>query len=164
MNRPPLWKHVRDILILPFTVTVVVPYFIYQNNTKLILDNLMTKITGAILFVFGMSLFIYAVSLFRKKGEGTLAPWTPTQKLIVSGPYRYCRNPMITGVLFMLTGESLFLNSTGILVWAGAFLLINTLYFVVYEEPSLEARFGDSYRHYKAHVPRWIPNIKPYDR
>jgi len=119
-------------------------------------------IAGLLLATCGLLLFLYTVFLFRKAGKGTLAPWAPTQKLVISGPYNYCRNPMISGVLFILTGEALVLNSPGILIWAGIFFLVNTVYFIGMEEPGLEKRFGEAYRQYKKNVPRWIPRLTPY--
>ena len=77
------------------------------------------------------------------------------------GPYRHVRNPMISGVLAVPIGEGLLLGSTGILIWAAAFLAINTIYFIASEEPGLEHRFGDEYREYKANVPRWLPRKTP---
>ena len=70
---------------------------------------------------------------------------------------------MITGVLCLLIGIALFLNSIPILIWAMVFFVINTVYFEFIEEPKLERRFGEDYVHYKNHVPRWIPNTKPYN-
>jgi protein-S-isoprenylcysteine O-methyltransferase Ste14 len=110
-----------------------------------------------------LSLFLYTVFLFRTVGKGTLAPWSAKQKLVVSGPYRYCRNPMITGVLFILSGEALFFHSTPLLTWMVSFFVFNTLYFIVFEEPDLEERFGEDYKVYKKKVPRWIPGITRFN-
>jgi protein-S-isoprenylcysteine O-methyltransferase Ste14 len=164
MKQPSLLKHLRDILILPFTVTVIVPYFIYNPDKLFPFHSTLFVITGALLVLAGVSLFLYTVLLFNNIGKGTLAPWSPTQKLVVAGPYRYCRNPMITGVFFVLLGETCILHSVNILIWAGAFFLINTVYFILKEEPDLYKRFGEDYTAYKAKVPRWIPRIKPYDQ
>lgn len=162
MKSPSLLSHLRDVLILPFTVTVIVPYFIYNADSSFIPDNIALKIIGLIFFLGGLSLLIYTIFLFRSIGKGTLAPWSPTQKLVIAGPYRYCRNPMISGVFFILIGEALFFHAPNLLIWAGTFFIINTLYFIFKEEPSLEKRFGAAYRHYKTTVPRWIPKWKPY--
>jgi protein-S-isoprenylcysteine O-methyltransferase Ste14 len=99
---------------------------------------------------------------FIRIGRGTLAPWSPTRKLVVGGMYAYVRNPMILGVITVLVGESLMLSSVGILTWAILVFLINTVYFVFSEEPGLEKRFGEEYREYKRDVPRWIPRRKPW--
>lgn len=163
MNTPSLIKHFRDILILPFTVTVIIPCLIYYPQRHFISNHsIFFKIGGSLMGLGGLSIFLYTVFLFRTIGKGTLAPWTPTQKLVVIGPYRYCRNPMITGVFFILLGETLFFRSTDILEWAILFFVINTVYFILKEEPDLEKRFGNEYRTYKKKVPRWIPNIRPY--
>lgn len=161
---PSVFKHIRDILILPFTVTCIVPYLVYDPTQNRITDHLLVKASGVVLLLAGVSLFGYTVSLFNRIGKGTLAPWSPKQKLVVVGPYRYCRNPMITGVFFILIGESLFLHSTNVLIWATCFFFINTVYFIFSEEPGLLARFGDDYRQYKQHVPRWIPRLTPYNK
>ncbi|MDJ1471806.1 methyltransferase family protein [Xanthocytophaga flava] len=161
-SRPSLLKHIRDMAILPFTVTVIIPYCIYDPQKQLPFHSLAIVLAGIGLLIVGLLLFSYTVYLFMKHGRGTLAPWQPTQTLIVTGPYRYCRNPMISGVFFILTGESLAFHSLPLLIWAGIFFILNTLYFILLEEPSLEKRFGESYRQYKKHIPRWIPTIHPY--
>ena len=163
MKSPSLLRHVRDILLLPFTMSVVVPYFIYNSDRQLVHgDAALLRFSGLIIGLLGLLMLLYTISLFGRFGKGTLAPWSPTQKLVVVGPYRYCRNPMITGVFFILAGEASFFNSVDILRWAGLFFIINTIYFIIKEEPDLEKRFGEEYRIYKQHVPRWIPNLRPY--
>lgn len=151
-------------MILPFSVTVIIPLLIYENTNWFFFDNLALTIFGSVILSCGLALFLYTVVLFRTYGRGTLAPWTPTEKLVIRGPYRYCRNPMISGVFFILIGESMVYYSINILIWAGIFLLINTTYFVLKEEPDLYKRFGDEYSEYKRNVPRWIPRLTPYDK
>ena len=93
------------------------------------------------------------ISSFIRIGKGTLAPWSPTKKLFIAGMHAYVRNPMIMGVLTVLIGESIAIISLNILVWAGFFFLLNTVVFILYEEPDLEKKFGDEYREYKRNVP-----------
>ena len=112
---------------------------------------------GAILLVVGFGLFCWCVALFARIGQGTLAPWDPTQRLVAVGPYRYVRNPMITGVAIVLAGLALFTGSWVLALWLGVFVSFNFGYFVLVEEPGLEQRFGAPYREYKTRVPRWIP-------
>jgi len=121
-------------------------------------------ISGALLLISGVSVLGYTIILFEKIGKGTLAPWTEKEKLVIAGPYRYCRNPMITGVLFILSGETLLFHSTSILIWTGIFFVFNTLYFIIVEEPYLAERFGAEYREYKKNVPRWIPKLRPHKK
>ena len=160
--RPSILKHLRDIILLPFIVTVVVPYIIHSSQNTFLKDGFFITLVGIISFVDGLALFLYSVILFFFYGRGTLAPWSPTQKLVIRGPYKYCRNPMITGVFLMLIGEGLIFHSINILIWAAVFFVGNTLYFIYKEEPDLEKRFGDEYRRYKQNVPRWIPRLRQY--
>lgn len=162
MKSPSIFSHLRDIILLPFTVTVFVPYLILDRSETFLPDVLWAKVLGAHFAALGITLLFYTITLFGLFGNGTLAPWSPTQKLVVAGPYRYVRNPMISGVFFILIGESLFFHSTSIATWAALFFLINTTYFILYEEPSLESRFGEEYREYKRHVRRWIPRVRPF--
>lgn len=154
-------RHLLAVLLLPFMVTVVVPAWLLSASAAEPAMGL--RLAGAAVFIAGFTLFAWCVSLFARVGDGTLAPWDPTRKLVAVGPYKHVRNPMITGVATMLLGEALYFGSPAIGVWLILFVTINHLYFVLSEEPGLEGRFGDSYRVYKANVPRWLPRISPWD-
>jgi protein-S-isoprenylcysteine O-methyltransferase Ste14 len=118
---------------------------------------------GALLLAMGLSLMVATIRLFHRVGQGTLAPWNPTQKLVVEGPYRRVRNPMISGVLFCLAGEALLFASPAIATWWALFLLGNSIYMPLVEEPGLRARFGTDYERYCRHVRRWLPRLTPWD-
>jgi protein-S-isoprenylcysteine O-methyltransferase Ste14 len=147
--------------ILPITVLVVVPLWIENDRTLHAGPRLLF---GLLLVAVGLTIMAITISSFIRVGKGTLAPWSPTKKLVIKGLYRYVRNPMILGVLTVLLGEALSLWSKNILIWAVCFFLINTLYFIASEEPGLEQRFGDEYREYKKHVSRWMPRFTPYSQ
>lgn len=100
--------------------------------------------------------------LFARVGQGTLAPWDPTQRLVAQGPYRYVRNPMISGVLCVLLGEAALFGSAPLLVWAAAFFALNAAYIPLIEEPGLEKRYGAAYEAYRRNVPRWLPRRTPW--
>lgn len=164
-----LLRHLLSILLLPFVVTVVVPRWILVANGGASLCSgscgaldLVRIGLGAALLIAGLGLGAWCVLLFARVGRGTLAPWDPTQRLVVVGPYRYVRNPMISGVLTILLGESLLFGSRRLLAWAVGFWLLNTVYFIFSEEPGLEQRFGEDYREYRARVPRWVPRLTPW--
>jgi protein-S-isoprenylcysteine O-methyltransferase Ste14 len=164
MQKPSPIKYLRDIIIFPFTVTVIIPYLLRNKQQVLLPDNIFIKIVGALFFIAGFYLFLYTNYLFVTIAKGTLAPWSPKQNLVVQGPYRFCRNPMITGVLFILLSEALCLHSTNILLFAIFFFLMNTVFFIKVEEPHLLKNFGEQYKAYKASVPRWIPKLKQYQQ
>ena len=163
-----LVRHMLSVLLLPFMVVVVLPRWLLGEfvavDTRWISGALLTSLAraaGALLFLAGLALFTWCLTLFARVGEGTLAPWDPTRRLVAVGPYRYVRNPMISGVATMLAGEALFSGSRVLATWAVSFVLINHIYFLLSEEPGLERRFGSDYRSYKTAVPRWLPRINP---
>ena len=96
-----------------------------------------------------------------QKGQGIPAPIDHPKELVVTGLYRYVRNPMYLGVFAILIGEVLTLGSRALFVYAAVWLLVVHIVILVYEEPNLRARFGDSYEQYCAHVRRWVPG-RPY--
>jgi protein-S-isoprenylcysteine O-methyltransferase Ste14 len=170
MNLMTILRHLLAVLLLPFMVVVVIPRWLLRgwavSDTHWAPDTpveLAAHIAGSVIFVAGFSLFVWCVSLFARVGEGTLAPWDPTKRLVAVGPYRYVRNPMISGVLTMLIGEGVLHGSRVLAIWGVTFFAFNHLYFLVFEEPDLERRLGDDYGRYKASVPRWIPRRTPWN-
>jgi protein-S-isoprenylcysteine O-methyltransferase Ste14 len=160
-------RHLISVLLLPFMVVVVIPMWLHNSFTGLTLlwgnnSYIMWSfiIVGTGTMITGLLLFIWCVDLFVRVGKGTLAPWDPTRNLVLAGPYRYARNPMIGAVALMLFGQTLIWGSLIIGLWTMVFVGINHFYFVYVEEPALEKRFGDNYRTCKARVPRWIPRWK----
>jgi protein-S-isoprenylcysteine O-methyltransferase Ste14 len=119
-----------------------------------------TAVLGVIVWLLGFTLFAWCLYLFATVGRGTLAPWDPTRNMVVSGPYRFTRNPMITGVATMLAGEALFFRSPSLGWWLLIFVVFNQLYFVLVEEPGLRDRFGPAYDAYRSKVPRWLPRLR----
>lgn len=117
---------------------------------------------GLGLAFLGLRLMHSTITLFAREGEGTLAPWDPTRRLVVTGPYHRVRNPMITGVFTLLCGEALATGSPAIAVWTAAFGTVNAIYMPLAEEPGLVKRFGEDYLDYKRNVPRWIPRLTPW--
>ena len=117
---------------------------------------------GAALVIVGLRLMRQTISLFSRVGEGTLAPWDPTRKLVVQGPYLRVRNPMITGVFTVLSGETLILGSPQMAAWTGIFGALNAIFIPLAEEPDLVRRFGKDYVTYRANVPRWVPRRRPW--
>jgi protein-S-isoprenylcysteine O-methyltransferase Ste14 len=157
-----LVRHLLSIALLPFVVVVLVPRWLLARDAWRVATASAPllapgRAVGALLFAAGLALFIWCVLLFARVGRGTLAPWDPTRRLVVVGPYRHVRNPMITAVCTMLAGEALFFHSARIGEWLLCFVLINHAYFLLLEEPGLEARFGEEYARYREAVPRWLP-------
>lgn len=117
---------------------------------------------GAAAGLAGLALALWSAAAFARHGDGTPAPWDPPARFVVSGPYRFVRNPMILGVILVLLGEAALLRCPPLFVWFALFTLGNALYIPLVEEKGLERRFGASYRRYKQHVPRWMPRSVPW--
>jgi protein-S-isoprenylcysteine O-methyltransferase Ste14 len=162
-----LIRHLLAIAALPFVVAVLIPIWIVRSNgVTLALGTttplLLTQIAGLGLLLVGLSLFVSSLRRFARDGKGTLAPWDPPRHLVIRGPYRYVRNPMISGVVFVLFGEALMLLSGPHVQWALIFLVINFIYIPLLEEHQLKARFGEEYIEYCRHVPRLLPRLRPW--
>lgn len=165
-----LFRHIGAILLLPFNVTIVIPGIIlYVTRSINIGWGLspqfypLPTLLGILLICIGIALMYKTISLFARMGKGTLAPWDPTQKLVVHGIYRHVRNPMISGVFCILLGEPVLVGSVPLLIWFAVFLVLNLIFIPLFEESNLEARFGDEYKLYKENVPRWVPRLKPWE-
>ncbi|MDH3675189.1 MAG: isoprenylcysteine carboxylmethyltransferase family protein [Anaerolineae bacterium] len=161
-----IWRHLRAILILPVMVTLVIPAGLIFLTGQFAVGwgltfplSLVPAIVGCALIGPGLALLIKTASQFAAIGRGTLAPWDPTQALVVEGVYRHVRNPMISGVLSVLLGEAVLLGSWPLLGWFLLFFLLNGLYIPLVEEPALIDRFDGDYLVYKQNVPRWIPRL-----
>lgn len=162
-----LLRHLAALLALPTMVLVVVPawivtrYCVHISSPASVTEWLLAG-SAVVLFVPGLALFCASVHHFFAYGRGTLAPWDPPRRLVVRGPYRYVRNPMISGVMLMLCGLALGLRSWPHGIWAALFVLGNAVYIPAIEEPSLERRFGAAYREYGEHVGRFLPRARPW--
>src|SRR5437762_6015706 len=124
-----LMRHLLAIAALPFVVAVAIPLWLARrDNVALAFGatalEVVVQIAGLCLLLIGIALFVSSVRRFAGDGQGTLAPWDPPRRLVASGPYRYVRNPMISGVIFALLGEGLVLLSRPHLVWASTFFAI----------------------------------------
>lgn len=165
--RAALLRHLLAIVVLPFSVTVLVPLWLARRDgvrwsLGTTAPQLVALILGACALALGVSLFTSSLGRFARDGEGTLAPWDPPRRLVVSGPYRFVRNPMISGVLFILIGEAAVLRSISLAEWAALFFAVNALYIPLLEEPMLSTRFGVAYDEYRRHVPRLVPRLTPW--
>jgi protein-S-isoprenylcysteine O-methyltransferase Ste14 len=97
-------------------------------------------------------------------GKGTPAPFDAPRRLVVSGPYRYVRNPMYLGAGLVLLGCGiLFAEFSGVLVgYALAIVVLVNFFVFLYEEPTLRHKFGAEYEDYSRNVRRWIPRATPW--
>ena len=96
------------------------------------------------------------------RANGTPVPVASPPRLVVSGCYRYVRNPIYVGFLVILTGEALLFGSRGLLEYAAVAWCIGAAAVRFYEEPILARKFGAEYQAYRRAVRAWIPRLHPW--
>jgi protein-S-isoprenylcysteine O-methyltransferase Ste14 len=120
-----------------------------------------TRWLGDVLLVLALPLFAAFNLRFVVEGHGTPVPIAPTEHLVVSGPFRWVRNPGYVSVLALLVGQGLFFASPPLFAYAAVVALAFHLFVVLYEEPTLRRQFGMDYETYCRAVPRSIPRLRP---
>jgi protein-S-isoprenylcysteine O-methyltransferase Ste14 len=117
---------------------------------------------GMLCIAAGTTLLLACIREFAKRGRGTLSPADPPRLLVVSGLYRFVRNPMYLSVTSIVLGEVLLTSSRALLIyWVVWFTIVN-LFVMGYEEPTLRGQFGGEYERYSRHVGRWMPRLTPW--
>jgi protein-S-isoprenylcysteine O-methyltransferase Ste14 len=111
------------------------------------------------MIALGLPSLFESIARFVVIGRGTLVPAVPTQHLVVSGLYRYVRNPMYLGVVIAIAGESLLFPSRSMLIYLVCVWLAMHLFVCLYEERNLARTYGMEYERFKQNVPRWIPRL-----
>lgn len=119
-------------------------------------------VLGAVLVAAGLSVVARAFVAFVVDGHGTPTPAAPTGRLVVSGVYRYVRNPMYVATAAAIVGEGLILARPLLFVGAGAYVVTLALATRRWEEPALRRRFGPRYDAYVEAVPGWWPRLRPW--
>lgn len=140
-------------IALPGAVAFAIPLVIAGWR----LPPLGLNLLGLVMFVPGLILLVSCVREFYVVGLGTLAPSAPPKYLVVTGPYRYCRNPMYLGVDLVLFAWAVLYGSTRLLLYATCVSVAFHLRVVLVEEPRAARIFGDRWSAYRGRTPRWLP-------
>ena len=114
-----------------------------------------------IAIVLGVAFLLHAFALFALH-RGTPAPVAPTETLVVTGVYRFVRNPMYLAVLTIILGQALLFASWGLVLYAAIALIAVVTFVKGYEEPTLTATYGEQYRNYLRNVPGWWSRLRPW--
>jgi len=153
-----LLKTIIFTFLVPGTVTVLVPYWLLSSSYAPPPMQLgVFRYFGWLPILIGAAIYFWCAWDFTFAGRGTPAPIDPPKELVVRGLYRYVRNPMYVGILSILLGEALFFASWRLFEYTAIAFSFFFLLVVLYEEPTLRHKFGESYQHYCKNVPRWIP-------
>lgn len=152
---------VAFFFIAPFMVAGVFPWI--MTGWRFGADASMSNMTiGLLLIAGGLGVLIECFARFALKGKGTPAPLAPTEHLVVSGLYRFTRNPMYLALVAVILGQMFFFAQAVLLAYAVGVWLACFLFVVTYEEPALKQRFAAEYGPYFEAVPRWRPRLTPW--
>jgi protein-S-isoprenylcysteine O-methyltransferase Ste14 len=150
------------LVVAPGTLAIYLPWTVTRwRFAPPLLGVFSFRIIGALLIAAGLPVLLDSFARFAIQGLGTPAPIAPPQRLVVTGLYRWVRNPMYVAVALLIFGQGLLFGSArllqyGLLVWLAFFAFV-----VLYEEPALSRKFGKEYEEFCRQVPRWIPRLKP---
>ena len=139
------------LVIAPGMVAGYVPYVISRWRLRPPLLGLAAgRVVGGLLVLAGVASILHSFARFALEGRGTPAPVAPTETLVVSGQYRYVRNPMYVAVVAIIVGQALLFGSRPLVWYALALIgLLFHAFVLAYEEPTLGRRYGESYERYR---------------
>jgi len=153
------------LVIAPGFVAGLVPWWIsHWRFQPPFFGATLTRVAGGVLLAGGAIGLLDSFIRFAVQGLGTPAPVFPTRHLVVTGLYRYVRNPMYAGVVSAIFGQGLIFGNVTLLEYGALVWLATHIFVMLYEEPTLRRTFGAEYERYRAEVPRWIPRVTPSRR
>jgi protein-S-isoprenylcysteine O-methyltransferase Ste14 len=146
-------------LIIPFLIVVVSSTIDYKLHLPKFSFGLINAVAGLLFIIVGWLFANWTVKAQFSFGKGTPIPLMATQKLIVKGPYTYCRNPMTLGTVIFYLGVAIWLGSIAA-VGLGLIYPVGILtYIKLIEEKELQDRFGSEYLEYKQRTPFLLPSF-----
>lgn len=159
MNGLLLFKDVLFTVVVPGTFGVYIPMAIARGTGAHASGVGLFWLFGFTLLMLGSLIYLICVMEFAVRGRGTPAPMDAPRHLVVTGLYRYVRNPMYVGVLAVVLGWTFLARSLELLGYAALLALFFHAFIRLYEEPTLWKKFGAEYEQYCAAVGRWLPII-----
>lgn len=158
-----LFAIVRSIVVSIIFVSIwtwFVPRWIVGNGA---FEN--QRPVGWIVIALGVVIAFGCAVEFAWRGIGTPAPFDPPRRLVITGLYRWMRNPMYAGLGVLLLGEGITFPRLTItmLMMIASLWLATTLLIITFEEPALRSKFGEDYIEYCRNVRRWIPRLRPIE-
>ena len=150
-------------VVAPCTLAGLIPWWMtHWEFLPPFLGLELTRGLGAIMIFAGVPGLVDSFARFALQGLGTPAPIAPTRNLVVTGLYRYVRNPIYVAVVAVILGQAVLMGDWRLIVYGALLWLFFHVFVVAYEEPTLEQTFGREYEAFRAAVPRWIPRMTPW--
>ena len=151
------------LVAAPGTIAGLIPWWITRWRFETPVAHwLPVRWAGAVILLGSAAFLVHAFARFAVDGLGTPAPIAPTERLVVTGVYRYVRNPMYVAVTGAIVGQALLFGQLWLLAYAALFLVVTAGFVHWYEEPTLTRQFPHDYPAYRAAVPGWWPRLHPW--
>ena len=147
-------------VVAPGVVVGLVPWWL--TGWELRPAPMAVRALGVLVLAATLPVLVSAFVRFVRDGLGTPAPVAPTERLVVSGAYRYVRNPMYVAVIGAIAGQALLLGQRVLLGYAALVAALVVSFVRLYEEPVLRRQFGEKYEAYRRAVPGWVPRVRPW--
>ena len=149
---------------IPFILAVISSFSDKKLNLTRLIPDPFNFVVAIIFIALGLLLVAWSGFVQLRIGKGTPVPVIPTQRLVTTGPYALCRNPMLLGTVIYYLGVSFWINSLSAVILTALFLLCSAVYTKLVEEKRLEAKFGKEYEKYKEKTPFLIPRFRKVKR
>ena len=148
-------------IVVPGTACFLLPYLIL-TRAHVQLTSSLSLVQGIAIVLAGLGIYmvVWVSTAFVRQGKGTPIPIIPPTRLVISGFYRFVRNPMYVGALLIILAEAVYFRSAALILYALAVWTALHVAILTFEEPQLKKRFGADYELYQKSVPRWIPKVR----
>jgi protein-S-isoprenylcysteine O-methyltransferase Ste14 len=156
-SAPPASAGVRFPPPFVYALGILAGWLIDRRWRWAITDHATTwrPILAAVLILAWLALFLAAATRFRRAGT-SLIPNKPASAFVVSGPYRFTRNPMYVSLVALYLGVTFILNSWWPVVLLPVVLIVIQTTVIAREERYLRERFPVEYPAYCSRVRRWL--------
>lgn len=147
-------------IVVPGGACLLIPYYILiATHTSLTPPFGFLQLIAILVGTVGVFMVVWVSTAFVRQGKGTPIPIEPPTRLVITGFYRYVRNPMYVGAILTVLAEAVFFSSFWLAIYSlGLWALLHT-FMIIFEEPQLKRRFGADYERYLTEVPRLIPRL-----
>jgi protein-S-isoprenylcysteine O-methyltransferase Ste14 len=162
-RRTASWGSALFFVVAPGSIAALVPWWLSGWAFQPPFFGFMaTRALGLVLIAAGVFVLLDSFIRFALEGLGTPAPIAAPERLVVTGLYRHVRNPMYVAVLAVIFGQAFFFGNLDLLLYGVVVWTAFHFFVLVYEEPTLQSRFGPEYDELSKHVPRWLPRFRPW--
>lgn len=153
-----LLRNLIFTILQPGMVAGLIPFWISGSMSHTVFTKkwALYQIFGVAIFLFGFIILLTCIISFAINGQGTISPVDPTKRLVVTGLYKFSRNPMYVGVMLILIGEAIFFQSHHLAIYSLCIFFAFCIFIFIREEPRLKKDFADQYNVYCKSVRRWI--------